>query len=232
MHRFRRRSAARSFRARLRDAGAHQCAHRRDHQELGGIMTTRTFAVATAAAAALMTVGPVTMRAQGFGVKGGLSYGNVSSNGALPGNIKSHSGFAVGVGLLTGRTIGLGVEALYADRGVNISTLGDRKLTYLDVPAYLRVGLPTPGVSPFAYAGPQMSFELKCDAGGTACPDNGRSKTTFAGVIGGGLRFGALGGLSIEGRYIYGLSDLNLGTVTTSANYKTRSFMILMGIGF
>jgi len=193
-------------------------------------MTTRTFAAATAAA--LIVIAPVAARAQKFGVKGGLSYGNVSSTGALPGSIKSHSGFAIGVGLLTGRTVGLGFEALYADRGVEVPTFGDRKLTYLDVPAYLRVGLPTPGVSPFAYAGPQVSFELKCNTSGSACPDNGRSKTMYAGVIGGGLRFGALGGLSVEGRYIYGLSDLNLGTVTTAANYKTRSFMILMGIGF
>lgn len=72
----------------------------------------------------------------------------------------------------------------------------------------------------------------QCGAGGGDCPDSGREKFTFAGVIGGGLRFGALGGLTVEGRYIYGLSDLNLTTVGTTSSYKTRSLLLLAGISF
>ena len=123
--------------------------------------------------------------------------------------------------------LGFGIEGLYAQRGVASSSTPDsRKLDYIDVPAYLRVNLPTPGLSPYAYAGPQVSFELHCS---DSCP-SGRPKTTTAAVIGAGVRLGAQSAFSLEGRYLYGLSDLKLNTVTSSQSYKTRSFLILAGI--
>jgi Outer membrane protein beta-barrel domain len=173
-----------------------------------------------------------TLRAQaGLGIKAGMSYGTVSNVGVLPGNLHSRSGFAAGLGLETGGPVGLGIEALYAQRGVSGGAPGDaRALDYLDVPVYLRVGAPTPGISPFAYVGPQASFELQCRAGGTSCPSTGRPGATYAGVIGAGVRL--MGGLTVEGRYVYGLSDLKLSTVTTSDSYRTRSFLLLVGVGF
>jgi hypothetical protein len=173
--------------------------------------------------------------AQGFGIKGGLSYGDVSNRGVLPGDLEGRTGFAVG--LAAGSNwglIGIGVEGLYAQRGVRKTASSDsREIDYLDVPGYLRVAIPTPGVSPFAYAGPQISFELRCHAGSTDCPDTDRAHTTYAAVIGAGVRLGGRrSAFSVEGRYIYGLNDLKLTTVTTSESYKTRSFMILGGIAF
>ena len=192
----------------------------------------RTFACVTILGLALS---PQLARAQGgFGIKGGFSYGNVSNRGVLPGALTNRTGFAVGVGLSGTGLLGFGVEGLYAQRGVVSSTNGDSwKLDYVDLPVYLRVGVPTPGVAPFAYAGPQFSFEVSCNAGGGAtCPDNGRPKTTYAAILGGGVRLGAQSGLTLEGRYIYGLNDLKLSTVTSSQSYKTRSFLILAGWSF
>jgi hypothetical protein len=176
---------------------------------------------------------PSIAGAQSFGIKAGYSYGSVpNSGGVFPGTLSAHSGIAVGVGVTTGDVIGLGLEALYAQRGFTSSVLGaSRKLSYIDVPAYLRFALPNPMVTPFGYIGPQLSFELNCDSGNGACP-SGRDKLSYAGIAGAGLKFGMLMNLSIEGRYVYGLNDLNLGTVTTRANYQTRSFMLLAGIGF
>ena len=91
--------------------------------------------------------------------------------------------------------------------------------------------IPVGGVAPYAYAGPQVSFELRCRAGGSDC-SSGRPSTSYAGIIGAGLFFGERGGLSVEGRYMYGLTDLKLNTVTSSSSYKTRSFMILGGVHF
>ena len=177
----------------------------------------------------LLLGAPALLYAQGLGIKGGLSYGNVSNNGALPGDAKERTGFAIGLGMSTGGAVGFGVEGLYAQRGTTSDVAGDsRELDYIDVPAYVRIALPIPVLSPFAYAGPQASFELKCGSGDADCP-SGRAKTTYAGVIGAGVK---VFGLSIEGRYVYGLSDLKLNTVTTSSNYKTRSFLLLAGIGF
>ncbi|MHB8837392.1 MAG: porin family protein [Gemmatimonadaceae bacterium] len=178
---------------------------------------------------------PALGRAQegGFGLKGGLSYGNVSNSGVLPGSASQRTGIAFGVSAVTGGAIGLGIELLYAQRGFSSSaTESSRHLDYLDVPVYVRLAAPMASATPFAYVGPQASFELKCGTGSYDCPDTGRPTAIFAGVIGAGLRLGALHGLSVEGRYVYGLTDLKLSTVSTSTSYQTRSFLVLMGIGF
>jgi hypothetical protein len=191
-------------------------------------------ALALMAAFGLSMTPRVALAQGGFGIKGGFSYGNVSNSGVLPGTLHNRSGFAVGVGLASTALLGLGVEGLYAQRGVASNTSGDSwRLDYVDVPLYVRAAIPTPGIAPFAYAGPQVSFEVRCNAGGGAsCPSNGRPKTTYAGVIGGGVRLGAQSGLTLEGRYIYGLNDLKLSTVTSSQSYKTRSFLVLAGLSF
>ena len=99
------------------------------------------------------------------------------------------------------------------------------------MPVYLQFAMQNPAIVPFAYAGPQVSFELKCGSDGGSCP-SGRDKLSYAGAIGGGVRLPGFGGLSIEGRYLYGLSDLQLGTVSDPESYRTRSFKLLFGIGF
>ena len=188
----------------------------------------RTFAV-TAVLLGLLGLLPRRAVAQ-LGFKGGFSYGNVTNRGVLPGALHERDGFAAGISLANTRSLlGFGVEGLYAQRGVASSSGPDsRKLDYIDVPVYLRVNLPTPGIAPYAYAGPQVSFELHCS---DSCP-SGRPKTTTAAVIGAGVRLGAQSAFSLEGRYLYGLSDLKLNTVTSSQSYKTRSFLILAGIDF
>src|SRR6266508_2626046 len=170
---------------------------------------TRTLACLVATALGVTTVAP----AQGsVALKGGFSYGNVSNRGVLPGNLQERTGFAAGLSFGTGRNmLGFGLEALYAQRGVAGSgTTDDRKLDYVDVPVFLRALFPSPGIAPFAYAGPQVSFELRCRAGGGPCPDTDRPSTSYAAVLGGGARLGAASAITLEGRYIYGLTDLKL----------------------
>jgi len=187
----------------------------------------------TCMAVVSLYLAPAIARAQaGLAIKGGASFGNVSNRGVLPGNLHTRTGFAIGLALGSANgMLGFGVEGLYAQRGVESATAGDsRKLDYIDVPVYLRVMVPTPGLAPYAYAGPQVSFELRCRDGNVSCPATGRPKTTTAAVIGGGVRAG--GRFTFEGRYVYGLTDLKLSTVTSSTSYKTRSFLLLAGIVF
>lgn len=173
-----------------------------------------------------------------IGIKGGPSFGNISNKGALPGNLDTRTGMAFGLYLGSGGPIGIGIEGLYAQRGAEsdeaIAT-AETRLDYLDVPAYLKIQIPSPGIKPFIYAGPQASYEVKCRTGGGGdCPSYGESehgRWDFAGIIGAGIRIGGNLGLGIEGRYVYGLTDLKLGTVTSSSSYKSRSFMILGSIG-
>jgi hypothetical protein len=184
---------------------------------------------------AALVLCPVALAAQvELGVKGGASFGNISNKGVLPGDLKTRTGFAAGISLgLGGAPVGVGAEALYAQRGLSSDGTGEAKLDYLDVPVYLKVQLPSLGVAPFGYIGPQVSFEVKCTSLDIDCVDTGRSTTDYAGVIGAGIKFGGSGvGFTAEARYIYGLKNLELDTVTSDESFKTRSFLILAGLVF
>ncbi|HET9274583.1 MAG TPA: porin family protein [Gemmatimonadales bacterium] len=172
-----------------------------------------------------------------FGVKGGVSFGNVSDKGVLPGDLEGRTGLSLGVVLATApHLFGLGIEGFYTQTGLETPSgtpTAGRELDYIDIPGYVRLMIPTPGIKPYAFAGPMISFEVRCKSGDTDCPDieplsgEEREKTTYAGVIGAGLRFGDRGGFAVEGRYVYGLTDLKLGTVTSGESYKNRTFLIL-----
>ena len=169
--------------------------------------------------------------AQHVSLKGGLSYGTASNTGLAPG-AKQRSGFVVGAGLESSGPIGFGIEGLYAQRGFTSTNPGDsRRLDYIDVPLYVRLSVPSPVVTPFAYAGPQASFEIQGSAGGGDCPDSGHRTITYSGLIGVGARFTVLGGVTAEARYVYGLSGLTLNTVGASSSYKPRSLLLLFGLG-
>ena len=179
---------------------------------------------------------PAVLSAQSIGLKAGASFGNISNKGVLPGNLDNRTGFAAGIYLGTGGLIGFGIEGLYAQRGLKSETSTEEtRLDYVDVPVYLRIALPLGPVRPFGYAGPQVSYEVRCKtAAGDACATYGttdRKKWDYAGVIGAGIKFGGSIGFGIEGRYVYGLRDLHISTITSSDSYKTRSFLILASIG-
>lgn len=185
------------------------------------------------AMAAALAAAPLTPAAAQVGIKGGVSHGNISNSGVLPGELGARTGFAIGVSVANEPTqlVGLGVEALYAQRGAHsANNTSSFDLDYIDVPLYLRFIAPAPGLQPFVYAGPQASYEVRCRAGDGDCPDTGRPSLTYAAVIGAGVRFGDESGISVEGRYVYGLKDLNLGTVTDEESYRSRSFEILVAL--
>jgi hypothetical protein len=172
------------------------------------------------------------------GIKAGASFGNISNKGLLPGSLKNRTGFAAGIYVGSSGMLGIGLEGLYAQRGAESDdplATAETRLDYLDVPVYLKVKIPTPGIKPFVYAGPQVSYEIKCRTGaGLDCGDyssTGRKRWDYAGVIGAGIRFGGATGFGIEGRYVYGLKDLKPSTVTSGSSYKNRSFLLLASIG-
>lgn len=180
-----------------------------------------------------------TLVAQEIGIKAGASFGNISNKDVLPGNLKNRTGFAAGLYLGSGGLLGIGVEALYAQRGAEsdetAAAAEETRLDYIDIPAYLKVKLPVPAIKPFIYAGPQASYEIKCrTATGADCGaygTSGRKRWDYAGVIGAGVRIGGGTGFGIEGRYVYGLQDLKPSTLTSGSSYKTRSFLLLGSIG-
>ncbi|HEX5409599.1 MAG TPA: porin family protein [Gemmatimonadaceae bacterium] len=168
-----------------------------------------------------------------FGIKAGASFGSISNQGVLPGDLSDRTGFTGGLTANASFGIfGVGVDALYAQRGAKSDApdaLAATRLDYVDVPIYLTAGVPVGVVRPYVYAGPQMSFEVSCrTSNGFDCPDTDRPKTDYAAVVGAGVRLG--GALGLEGRYVYGLRDLKLSTVSSGTSYKNRSFMILVSL--
>lgn len=182
----------------------------------------------TAFTAVTLCATPIAASAQsGVMLKGGFSYGDVSNRNLVGANLGARKGFAVGASVGMPGLLGLRVEGLYAQRGVE-----GHSLDYVDVPVTIQASLPLVVASPYVYAGPQASFEVHCHDTGTACADTARPRTTYAAVIGAGVKvtLPALPAFSLEARYVYGFTDLKLSPITTST-YATRSFLVLAGVG-
>ncbi len=189
-------------------------------------MRTRIWKRALVAPAALALAS--RLPAQAFGLKAGLSFATLSN--ARP-DWKTRTGFAAGIALGLGPgPVSLQPEALYVQKGVapnGAPSNSAPKLAYLDVPVLLKLQVPTPGISPFAVAGPVVSFRLSCTAGDADC--NSTFKSTDWGVaLGGGLRLGGPTGLTIEGRYTWGLTDIH--DVSAGVSSRTRTFLLLAGV--
>jgi hypothetical protein len=171
-----------------------------------------------------------------FGVKGGL----VSSTLKLSGEgsaeaepfMKRRSGVSGGAFLALGNgLIGLQVEGLYVQKGVKVagefegSTFaGTLKVSYVEVPALLRISFPAGNIRPYVYAGAGAAFEMKCEGEVTTdgqtqtgtCEEaegqagSERRKLDVTALGGGGLQL-RLSSLSIlfEARYARGIRNLN-----------------------
>jgi hypothetical protein len=168
---------------------------------------------------------------QALGIVGGVGYGSTpSANSGVPGDLRANSGAAIGLSVEGYDAVGFGMNAMISQRGYSNSIAGaSQRLTYLDVPVYFKVSAPSYAVTPFALVGPQASYEMNCDGG--ECPA-GRTRMLYSGVLGAGLKFERLHGVSIQGRYAFGFNNLNYTTAASGARYKPQSFMLLAGIGF
>ena len=108
----------------------------------------------------------VSLLAQGeAGIKGGVSFGDISNKGLLPGNLDKRTGFAAGVyiGYRTG-ILGFDIEGLYAQRGAesdSANAVAPSKLDYIDVPVYAKLLIPIELIQPYIYAVPQVSFDCR-----------------------------------------------------------------------
>lgn len=183
--------------------------------------------------ALLVIAVPATARSQvSLGVKGGVSFGTLSNKQP---DWKSRTGFAAGIAVdMRAKVIGIQPELLYVQKGVEIdgtpsSSSDAPKLAYLELPILVKVTIPTPGIQPMIYAGPSVMFRLSCSFGGVDCTDQVKS-TDYGAVLGGGLRFGGNHGLTVEGRYTWGLNDINDPSAGVKQN--TRTFLLLAGVSF
>lgn len=174
-----------------------------------------------------------------FGIKGGLTFATLSQSNLSP-NFGNQTGFAAGLHLAL--PLGTSIlmfqpEAMISQQGATspapggtLTEDGSYELTYLTIPANLRVNLSTGGAQPYLLGGPYVGFRLNCqfEDVDTDCDD---FKDTDWGLgFGAGLKFGRSGGFFLEGRYQLGLQDID--DLSEGFNSKNRVFMVLAGISF
>ena len=183
--------------------------------------------------ALLLAAGPAPgVDAQGFGLMTGLTFGDVSDDDLLPGDIAGRNGLTLLVSAFTPGQYAVGFDLLYSQRGVvGVPEPESREIDYLDLPVLFRVSAPAGRIAPFIVAGPQISYEIDCDAGPAACQGE-RPTWPWSAVVGAGFRLGTEGGLaaSVETRFIHGFTDLNLRPPGEPPGHRERSFMVLAGI--
>jgi hypothetical protein len=191
---------------------------------------------------AALFVMPLCAAAQGFGFLGGFSLGSASApnvNTASQPAVHANSGVAFGLSAETGGNIGVGADVLFAQR-LYSNTAGTltQQVSYADVPLYLKMTIPSLAIDPFVLLGPQTSIWLACSGDGCASSPS----LTFAAVGGVGARFGMQRRLSLQVRYVYGVTNESLsggvenpGGISEPPNgsvYRTRSCVLLGGIHF
>lgn len=127
------------------------------------------------------------------------------------------------------------------DPDLGATFTGELRLDYIEIPVLLTVPLMTgPGIAPYLYGGPAFAFEVGCTvafsgggfAGSASCDEGDdefdRKKFDVGAMIGGGIAVPAgPGALLLEGRYNFGLINLNDSDEDGSARH--RSGAVLLG---
>lgn len=198
-----------------------------------------TTILALAAALALTAPG----HAQTIGFKLGASLANWDVSDAEDVGLNSITGFAGGgfVRFGLGR-LGIQAELLSITKGTEFDDTGtddDGKvsLEYVEIPLLLHLPLMVgQSFAPYLIAGPSVAFEIGCDfkAEGIEIecddPDGDiveRETTDFGLSVGGGLAFAmGPGAVLVEGRYTWGLTNLNSGT---GPEIKNRNALLMAG---
>lgn len=182
--------------------------------------------------------------AAGVGVKAGYSWANLKFGGIteiLPlTEVKNFVGgvyFSMGLGLFS-----IQPEILYTRQGTRLEALPnwmEDRLDYIQVPVLLKIHVLPGPISPTIYAGPYGAYLLSAKGvqfvdGVTESTDIGdqRKSTDYGVVFGGGIDFRLpVIKLSAEVRYNLGLANV-AQNAAAGESVKTKSLMVLVGIGF
>ena len=170
-----------------------------------------------------------------LGFRGGVSVASASADLSETFSTSNRTGFAGGVFFdYDGGLLGLQVGAEYAEKGVDLDIAGavsEFSLSYLEIPAVLKVGIPLGTIKPSVLAGVGLGFKTACDVSGTECGDDIKG-TDFTGIAGADLAV-YLGSISlwVDGRYHFGLSNINEASDIVG-DLKNRNWTFQAGIGF
>lgn len=189
----------------------------------------------------LLTLGAVsTAFGQGrtLGARLGVSVATLDVDAAAVFDEENRTGLVGGV--FYNRSMGLlgyQLEVLYASRGGEFGDGSSLHLTYLQIPALLRVNLPVGILQPGVFGGVAVALKLGCEVGESVPCDEIEgvdvNDIDFNTVVGADLRFGLIGfGLWIDGRHYVGLSDIGeFEFDDVIGDVKNRSWEFTAGVG-
>ncbi len=200
--------------------------------------------VATAVlAAVLLGAGSAAAQDVSGGVKGGVNFANIVIDGdAADLNLETRIGLVVG-GFVTWPVtprFDIQPEALVSMKGASFDEFGveaDIELTYFEFPILFRYGSPiSSGSSLMVFAGPSLAFKLNADATGEFLGtssdqdiDDDVESFDFGLVIGAGIEAGHF---TFDGRYSWGLTNINSAPQQDDTAVKNRVFSLLVGFRF
>jgi len=190
--------------------------------------------------ASLLILGGVAANAQGFVVKGGYNYANVSIDKSVSVSDmkRGRSGWQIGVGYQTetGSGFSFQPELLYKVTGYRLTDDTDIRLGYLEVPLNVQWGPDLVIARPFIFAGPYVGVKVtnSLKSRGGDIPDDviqNLKRAEFG--IGVGL------GVNIYRFQIAGKYNWNFGAIADAKNVdyttlqgKPRTFEISVGFRF
>ncbi len=191
----------------------------------------------------LMVPAPAAADTQ-FGIRVGGNMAKVTGSDAEDINttLKNKVGFVGGVFLAfnMGRIFTLQLEGLYTMKGVNmdyteIDVTYSEKLTanYIEIPLLLKFRIPTPGISPFVFAGPSVGFKLseKASVDGETINETIFKNNDYGAIFGGGVDFGRH--FQIDVRYSMGLQKvIDVAEGSTPLDIKNGVWSATIGIAF
>lgn len=170
-----------------------------------------------------------------LGIIGGATMSNISTDDDV--NLTRVWGAQIGLfgDHRINDNLGARVEVMVSQRGGrNDAFDNNMRLTYLDVPLLIKFGnMQTDATHFHVFGGLTPGFLLKTDTttGGGLSTDIGTDvKPIDLGVV-----FGAAveqGAWSLDGRYTFGLVNVNDNVIGTSSEYKNRSLSINVGYRF
>lgn len=198
-------------------------------------MTNRSTLAALVAGSSILALSTSDLAAQTtLGVRGGVSVASASVDVGETFDKSNRTGFAGGVFLDFGASglFGFQVGAEYTQKGVELDfgdVVDDLTLSYLEIPAVVKLGLPLQVVKPSVFVGAGLGFKTGCENDDVDCDDD-FSGTEWSGIIGADMAIyaGAVS-LWVDGRYHVGLND-----IADSDSYqelKNRAWTFQAGLG-
>lgn len=193
---------------------------------IAGISLLLTLVAASAAAAQGRTLG----------ARLGASVATLDTDAESILDEENRTGLVAGV--FYNRSLGLlgyQVEFLYTSRGADFGDGGSLDLTYIQIPALLKVNLPVGMLQPGVFGGVAMALKVDCEVDESeSCDDIEGAEVNdvdFNGVVGADLKYGLVGvGLWLDGRYYVGLSDIG-DFDDAVGDLKNRSWEFSAGVG-